>query len=87
MSSGKDVLEERYVVIKLKDLNDTQAEALNDVMGEMEIKRRGGVVIEKDWPGYDVAVGIALHGRVCRRFSACSCKKGEREACFDWVKV
>lgn len=78
----KTELEPRYAIIKLKKLDDAQRIRLDKLLRQI-----GGsveaVVIEADWPGYEQAKNIAVHGRTC--------KLGEtveaRDACFDWVKV
>lgn len=88
MSDNKDVLEEQYILIKLNPLTNFQRDGIIKKASSLGIKGTEAVVIEKDWPGYEVAVGIAKHGRICRRLSACDCKGQEkRDACFDWVKV
>lgn len=38
-------------------------------------------------PGYQIAKDIAEHGRMCKLRDCCYCKSGDRENCFDWVKV
>ena len=88
MPSNFPELEDRYIAVKLSDMNKEQSDALVKLMHNEEIYTRNVVVIEKGKPGYDVACGIAIHGRICRRLSACTCTTQEqREPCFDWVKV
>jgi hypothetical protein len=42
--------EERYIVVKLKDLDYQQAEDLRQFLVNNEIDTVDGVVIESDWP-------------------------------------
>jgi hypothetical protein len=88
MSGQFPELEHRYVVVKIKDLNKKQNSGLMKHMQDASVPVREAVVVEKDNPGFDVACGIAIHGRICRRLSACTCVTQEqRDPCFDWVKV
>lgn len=45
---------DRYIVIKISDLSDKQADALTDVFMIGDIRTREAVVIEKDWPEYEL---------------------------------
>lgn len=46
--------EERYVVIKIKDMDSYQCAALDIQMQRMAIKTRKCVVVESDWPEYEL---------------------------------
>ena len=81
-------LEGRYVAVKTKGADVSLLQDLEDCIDASGLKVVDAVVIEADWPGYEVACGIAIHGRICRRLSACTCTTQEqRDPCFDWVKV
>jgi hypothetical protein len=45
--------EERYIVIKLTDINPQQHHTLMSVLGSEQIRTRDAVVVEKDWPEYE----------------------------------
>lgn len=45
--------EERYIVIKLSDLDEEQLGTLEYIVYRHNIPRRESVVIESDWPIYD----------------------------------
>lgn len=45
--------EDRYIVIKRRDLNEAQFNALDKLMRGANIRRRESVVVEFDWPEYE----------------------------------
>lgn len=55
--------EERYVVVKIKDMTYNQREALKRVLGDWRIPTRECVVVESDWPEYET-VWDMIQGRV-----------------------
>ena len=54
-------LEERYLVVKASHLNDQQIGALEAVVRENAIPTITGLVVEKDWPIYDVAAYMVVN--------------------------
>lgn len=54
-------LEDRYIVLKRSDLNDYQAEVINEFITSQHIKQRAGAVIEADWPIYPAAERMILN--------------------------
>lgn len=53
-------LEERYIVIKLRDLSPRQRVDLVSVLNYDKIKTRDAVVVEADWPIYDAVVNMVF---------------------------
>jgi len=45
--------EVRYIVIKLKDINQNTQRQLHNFMQDLEIPSRDCVVVESDWPEYE----------------------------------
>lgn len=54
-------LSERYVVIKLSDLDNVQRDCLKQVMFEWDIPSRDSVVVEHDWDIYPKVVEMVLN--------------------------
>jgi len=54
-------LENRYVVFKLSKLSEAQHRALVDVSRNENIVTVDGLVIEKDWPEYEVVRDMIEH--------------------------
>jgi hypothetical protein len=56
--------EERYIVVKIKDLKFASVEnKLRDILNEAGIQTRECVVVESDWPEYEIVWGM-LQARV-----------------------
>lgn len=53
-------LEERYIVIKLKDLDDDVEEVLRQLIKENDIRTIDCVVVEEDWPEYKPTVDAIM---------------------------
>lgn len=45
--------EERYIVVKLKDINDVETKALRDFLESWELPTVACVVVEPHWPIYE----------------------------------
>lgn len=45
--------EERYIVVKLKDIDQEETEALREFIQSWQIPTRECVVVEPDWPNYE----------------------------------
>lgn len=45
--------EERYIVVKLKDIDQEETEALHEFIQSWQIPTRECVVVEPDWPNYE----------------------------------
>lgn len=58
-------LEERYIVIKLKDLDELELYDLRNYISDNNIPTRDCVVVEEDWPEYKPTVD-AIMTRVTR---------------------
>lgn len=56
------VLEDRYIVIKRSDLNSEQTNRLRGLMTGYNIRTRGCVVVEEDWPIFPTVVDMVLKG-------------------------
>jgi len=54
-------LEERYLVIKMKDLHEEGEQLIREMFGSLLVD---GVVIEQDWPEYQPTVDLLME-RVC----------------------
>jgi hypothetical protein len=53
-------LEDRYIVLKLKDMSGFQRDALEAFMQQERLKPVEGVIVEKDWPEYEGTVATIL---------------------------
>lgn len=53
-------LEERYIVVKIKDISDVQAYNLRLFMRDWGIPTRDCVVVEQDWPEYKPTVDAII---------------------------
>jgi hypothetical protein len=53
-------LEERYLVLKLKDMSGFQRDALELFLQQERLKPVDGVVVERDWPEYEDTVAALL---------------------------
>jgi len=60
--------EERYIVIKMKDLSEHQLQRLRNQMDEANVPTRACVVVEKHWPIYD-AVWKLIEGLGGKKFA------------------
>lgn len=58
-------LEERYIVVKLKDLIPSQAQELRDYLTREEVPTRDCVVVEADWPQYEQVVDMVVGDQKC----------------------
>lgn len=47
--------EDRYIVIKKSDLRFAESRLLQSLIEQCKIKTRQGLVIESDWPEYELA--------------------------------
>lgn len=51
-------LEERYIVVKIKDLPQSVYMNIESYLANMKIRKIDCVVIEEDWPEYDPTVNL-----------------------------
>lgn len=58
-------LEERYIVVKLKDLIPSQAQELRDYLTREAVPTRDCVVVEADWPQYEQVVDMVVGDQKC----------------------
>lgn len=58
-------LEERYIVVKLKDLIPSQVQELRDYLTRAAVPTRDCVVVEADWPQYEQVVDMVVGDQKC----------------------
>lgn len=77
--------ENRYIVIKLKDLHHDEEEALRNLISGCSIRTRECLVIESDWPEYEPAWRM-IQARVEGATLSPAHIEDEREACERWIR-